>query len=71
MVGIIFMFLVAEICAFFFGIFVIARDSSYEFGCFLAMLLLPASIVIGGLGAAFFPWVFKDYIMQLHYEFWF
>lgn len=31
---------------------------------------MPAAILVGAIGATLFPWVFKDYIIQIHYEFW-
>jgi hypothetical protein len=67
MLGIAFMFMLALVCIFFTGIYIMVTEVYREFGGVTATILLPGAILIGGIGATLFPWVFKRYIMQIHY----
>jgi hypothetical protein len=71
LLGILIMFFVALVCIFFTGIYIMVTELYREFGRVTATILLPGAVLIGGIGATLFPWVFKRYIMQIHYEFWF
>jgi hypothetical protein len=65
------MFLVGLVCIFFAGIYIMVTELYREFGRVTATILLPGAILIGGIGATLFPWVFKRYILQIHYSFWY
>lgn len=47
------------------------QDSYKDLGCLAATILLPGAIIIGGIGGAFFPWVLKRFLLQIHYQLWF
>jgi hypothetical protein len=67
---IIVMFIVALICAFFTGIVITTQELFKELGCVAGVILFPAAVIVGGLGATLFPWVYKRYILNIHYMFW-
>jgi hypothetical protein len=68
--AIVVMFLVAVVFSFFTGIYLMIRDTFKDFGCVAGIILAPAAIIIGGIGGAFFPYLFRSYIIEIHYKFW-
>lgn len=69
-VAILVMFLAAIVCSFFTGIYLMLRDTFLDFGCLAGILLAPGAIIIGGICGAVFPYLFRSYIIELHYKFW-
>lgn len=68
--AIVVMFFVAILCSFFTGIFLMLRDTYHDFGYVAGTVLAPGAILIGGIGGAFFPYLFRSYIIEIHYKFW-
>jgi len=50
--------------------FVMVWELFEEYDWIGGILLIPAGLVIGGVGATFFPWVFKRWILVIHYMLW-
>lgn len=69
-VMIVVLFMIALVYCFFMGMFLMAGKMFEELGWLPGVILLPVGMVLGGLGAAFFPWIFKVWIIEIHYLFW-
>ena len=69
-VVIVVLFMAALVYCFFMGIYIMVEDMFEEFGWLGGLLLLPLGMFVGGVGAAFFPWVFRPWIIEIHYFFW-